>query len=553
MYDDKYGQRPHPCTQHKIDNSETEGIQYQDKTGTKANKQKPPPYEKKRTPDMGVRPGAYGTGIQVNKEELTGESLRRYEDGYKQYLFNEFLSDLIPLRRQMPRDMVEPECADFVYDKDLPEVSVIIPFRNEAWSTLLRTAHSVLDRSNPSLLKEIILVDDGSTLDHLKKKLDIYVSSLPKVKLIRLQETRGLMVSRQTGIDAAQSGVIIVMDSHIEVASGWLEPLLQRIKEDPKLLVFSKMGAVDGNTFGISSLPMQDPIWLPTFDFFMCEISVPTKSSYLRNRPHHLAPIKSPGVQGMLFGSNRTFFQSLGGFDLGMKIWGAEQYELSVKTWMCGGSIEMIPCSHAAHVYRGLAWIGDITKQKTVNNDRVIDVWMDKYKPIFYEMMGNKSQGGGGDVSERLRIREKNKCKPFQYFLDSIRQYVEYYVPEDLKAKGALLNKGTGLCADGRTTDAFSGDHVILYTCHYLGNAQYWEISKNNELRHGTLCFLKENNLVAIKKCRYNDFERWSYQQDNKIIHQESGLCLTGTTNGQPLQLTTCESSDLQIWYIQRL
>ncbi|KAK3085895.1 hypothetical protein FSP39_010136 [Pinctada imbricata] len=37
--------------------SETEGIQNQDKTGTKANKQKPPPYEKKRTPVMGVRPG----------------------------------------------------------------------------------------------------------------------------------------------------------------------------------------------------------------------------------------------------------------------------------------------------------------------------------------------------------------------------------------------------------------------------------------------------------------------------------------------------------------
>ncbi|KAK3082862.1 hypothetical protein FSP39_007402 [Pinctada imbricata] len=47
------------CTQNrKFRKSETEGIQNQDKTGTKANKQKPPPYEKKRTPDMGVRPGA---------------------------------------------------------------------------------------------------------------------------------------------------------------------------------------------------------------------------------------------------------------------------------------------------------------------------------------------------------------------------------------------------------------------------------------------------------------------------------------------------------------
>ncbi|KAK3089595.1 hypothetical protein FSP39_004893 [Pinctada imbricata] len=38
--------------------SETEVIQNQDKTETKANKQKPPPHEKKRTPDMRVRSGA---------------------------------------------------------------------------------------------------------------------------------------------------------------------------------------------------------------------------------------------------------------------------------------------------------------------------------------------------------------------------------------------------------------------------------------------------------------------------------------------------------------
>ncbi|KAK3091078.1 hypothetical protein FSP39_016969 [Pinctada imbricata] len=47
-----------PSTKSIIQKSETEGIQNQDKTGTKANKQKPPPYEKKRTPDMGVRSGA---------------------------------------------------------------------------------------------------------------------------------------------------------------------------------------------------------------------------------------------------------------------------------------------------------------------------------------------------------------------------------------------------------------------------------------------------------------------------------------------------------------
>ena len=55
-------------------------------------------------------------------------------------------------------------CKNIRYPANLPQVSVVIPFRNEVLSMLLRTVYSILGNTPDHLLKEIILVDDGSTL-----------------------------------------------------------------------------------------------------------------------------------------------------------------------------------------------------------------------------------------------------------------------------------------------------------------------------------------------------------------------------------------------------
>lgn len=56
-------------------------------------------------------------------------------------------------------------CLSLKYPTKLPTASVVIIFHNEAWSTLLRTVHTVLARSPQEYLKEIILVDDHSNFE----------------------------------------------------------------------------------------------------------------------------------------------------------------------------------------------------------------------------------------------------------------------------------------------------------------------------------------------------------------------------------------------------
>lgn len=64
---------------------------------------------------------------------------------------------------QSYKSFLHCSCRELKYDyRSLPTTSVVIAFYNEAWSTLLRTVHSVLETSPDILLEEVVLVDDYS-------------------------------------------------------------------------------------------------------------------------------------------------------------------------------------------------------------------------------------------------------------------------------------------------------------------------------------------------------------------------------------------------------
>ncbi|KAH9491894.1 E3 ubiquitin-protein ligase ubr4 [Bulinus truncatus] len=112
----------------------------------------------------GTGPGEGGQAVIIDEIPTQDKSL--HDRGWQLNNFNEYVSQKISVHRSLPSCMSDA-CQHFIksFNGTKDELSVVIIFHNEAWTTLLRSVHSVLSRTPEHLLREIILVDDGSTLD----------------------------------------------------------------------------------------------------------------------------------------------------------------------------------------------------------------------------------------------------------------------------------------------------------------------------------------------------------------------------------------------------
>ena len=111
-----------------------------------------------------INPGDNGDPVNM-PENLTEDIRKKMNEGFETHGYNAFVSNMVSLNRPLP-DVRNDICKSRVY-KNLPKASIVIPFHNEHWMLLMRTVHSILNRSPPELIEEILLVDDFS--DHGKK------------------------------------------------------------------------------------------------------------------------------------------------------------------------------------------------------------------------------------------------------------------------------------------------------------------------------------------------------------------------------------------------
>ncbi|XP_021693979.1 N-acetylgalactosaminyltransferase 7 [Aedes aegypti] len=482
---------------------------------------------------------------------LPEDQQNRASDAEMEYGMNIVVSDTISLDRTI-RDTRLEECKHWDYPHNLPTTSVIIVFHNEGFSVLMRTVHSVLNRSPKHVLHEIILVDDFSDKEDLKEKLENYIERFDgKVKLIRNVEREGLIRTRSRGAKEATGEVIVYLDAHCEVNTNWLPPLLAPIYRDRTVMTVPVIDGIDHKTFEYRPVYADGHHYRGIFEWGMLykENEVPRREQ--KRRKHDSEPYKSPTHAGGLFAINREFFLEIGAYDPGLLVWGGENFELSFKIWQCGGSIEWVPCSRVGHVYRGFMPynFGKLANKKkgpliTINYKRVIETWFDEqYKEYFYTREPLARFLDMGDISEQLALKERLQCKSFQWYMDNVAYDVLDKYPA-LPANlfwGELKNSGTEKCVDalGRQPPAMIG----LQHCHGQGHNQLIRLNAAGQLGVGERCIEADNMGIKLAFCRMGTVDGpWQYDENTStLLHRTYKMCMGYHPQTRALALMPCD------------
>ncbi|XP_065253927.1 polypeptide N-acetylgalactosaminyltransferase 11 isoform X2 [Emys orbicularis] len=495
--------------------------------------------------------------------------------GYQKHAFNMLISNRLGYHREVP-DTRDAKCREKSYPSDLPFASIIICFYNEAFSALLRTVHSVLDRTPAYLLHEIILVDDNSELVDLKKDLEEYIKkNLPRnTKLVRNEKREGLIRGRMIGASHATGKVLVFLDSHCEVNEMWLQPLLTPIREDRKTVVCPVIDIISADTLIYSSSPVVRGgfNWGLHFKWDLVPLSE------LEGPEGATAPIKSPTMAGGLFAMDREYFNELGQYDSGMDIWGGENLEISFRIWMCGGRLLIIPCSRVGHIFRKRRPYGSPGGKDTMahNSLRLAHVWMDEYKEQYFALRPELRARNYGNITDRVELRKKMNCKSFKWYLDNIYPEMQISGPNAKAQQPVFINRGqkrpkilrrgrlyhlqTNKCLVAQGHPSQKGGLVVVRECDYNDQNQVWIYNEEHELILNNLLCLdvsetRSSDPPRLMKCHGSGgSQQWTFGKNNRLYQVSVGQCMKVVdplSHKGYVTMAICDGSLPQQWHLE--
>jgi GT2 family glycosyltransferase len=207
------------------------------------------------------------------------------------------------------------------------KLSVVLISHNEGPN--LRLTVENLQDTLPSE-SEVLIVDDRSS----DGSTDFLIHKRDSVRLVRPRRRLGVAQARNYGANRTDGDVIVFCDAHLSFPSGWYRPLLSLL-EDPLIGAaapcISDREARHHKGFGLRpSGPDLNAQWL----------------SRKGNDPY---PV--PLLPGACMAMRRNVFRSVGGFDRMLIRYGVEDCELSLRLWLLGYELWLVPAVAVEHEF----------------------------------------------------------------------------------------------------------------------------------------------------------------------------------------------------------
>lgn len=457
--------------------------------------------------------------------------------------------------KQYLRSMMDTRPDKCLNDKDIDEaeagaVSIIVDFNEDQFYALKMTLQSIIAHTPDSLYKEIIVLDDGTTSPEVRTHAAKYMKAqnIHKLKGFRSDDYEGSSLARFKASKVAEGNTLVFLHSSVAVNEGWLSPLLQALHEDPHSIVVPHFDSFLSN-YQFHRLPEHI---VNIFSWTMTTLFVQGKV----DQQGHLS---SPAMSGRAFAVRKEFLEHLGSYDDHILQGGGENLELSIRTWLCGGSIRVIPCSRIA--------MKDALAPVVVTSDRnfrhIAELWLNEYKGVAYKqspfLPGMSDPAKSSFQTRKSYLKRFVQCKAFSWYIQNVA--ADLVVPSvdsqqfgKLRARTAYCIRGTGspglkpvtlehcrpnfydaemmfdwnqesqLVNSGNCLELGLDNSLVFVTCQADKKRQTWEYIPNQHVKsraRDDMCLThvttspapgQYEHELAVKKCADNNrHQQWSF------------------------------------------
>lgn len=263
------------------------------------------------------------------------------------------------------------------------KVSIIIPTYNGL--ALTKKCLESLKKNTPELyLGDVVVVDNGSTDGTVE-----YLASLSRIKPIFNRKNLDFAKACNQGAKKAIGDIFVFLNNDTEVQKGWLEPLLETLREKNVAVVGSKMvfpnGLIQHAGIVISKK------YIPQHIYWGKKANLP----YVNKKREFQA------VTAACMAVKKEVFKRVGGFDEGY-INGLEDVDLCLKAKGLGYKVYYYPESVVVH-HEGMSQ--DRFKEVGHNEKIFLEKWKDKIEPD--EAKYYLEDGLGRFYSKKRIIKDK--------------------------------------------------------------------------------------------------------------------------------------------------